>query len=412
MRPTRVLVLGCGSVAQCTLPLLIRDLSIDPHRIVIVDKVDNRARVADSIALGVVFEQDQVTPTNLDEFLSGRVGAGDLLARPGVEHRQPDHLAVVPRSRRALSQHQRRGVGSVRRLGLDPSARPNAVRPPHGRAQDDRRLGRQRRPHRRARARRQPRAGQPFHQAGTHRDRRPHVATGLAADVSAMELALADEHYNVLAMLTGTKVIHVAERDTQITNIAKGVDEFVNTWSVDGFYEEGIAPAEIGLGHPREAPTTERLRAPRLRPVQSDLHRPTGHGDLGAIVGADRRDPRHGRAPRRGADHQRPSHGVGRRRQPALPTHRPLRVLPVRRGNQQRARAAHAQLADAVPAADPQRRDRQWQRRARRAADGSSVSLVVDGVTALHRRGARSSSVTRTRPHCRSPARSSPRSPG
>ena len=30
--PARVLVLGCGSVAQCTVPLLIRDLPIDACR--------------------------------------------------------------------------------------------------------------------------------------------------------------------------------------------------------------------------------------------------------------------------------------------------------------------------------------------------------------------------------------------
>ena len=52
MRPERVLVLGCGSVAQCTLPLLIRDLEIEPARITIVDMLDNRARIADSIARG------------------------------------------------------------------------------------------------------------------------------------------------------------------------------------------------------------------------------------------------------------------------------------------------------------------------------------------------------------------------
>ena len=76
MRPERVLVLGCGSVAQCTLPLLIRDLEIEPARITIVDMVDNRARVADSIARGVTYQQDQVTPENLDDFLSARVGPG------------------------------------------------------------------------------------------------------------------------------------------------------------------------------------------------------------------------------------------------------------------------------------------------------------------------------------------------
>ena len=44
------------------------------------------------------------------------------------------------------------------------------------------------------------------------------------------------------------KVIHIAERDTQVTNKPKQWGEFVNTWSVEGFYEEGIAPAELGWG--------------------------------------------------------------------------------------------------------------------------------------------------------------------
>ena len=79
MHPERVLVLGCGSVAQCTVPLLIRDLEIDPRCITIVDMLDNRARVADSIASGVTYQQEQVTPGNIDGFLAARVGHGDLL---------------------------------------------------------------------------------------------------------------------------------------------------------------------------------------------------------------------------------------------------------------------------------------------------------------------------------------------
>ena len=77
--PQRVLVLGCGSVSQCVVPLLVRDLLIEPSRITIVDMVDNRPRVADSLSKGVVYEQDQVTPENIDAFLSARVGSGDLL---------------------------------------------------------------------------------------------------------------------------------------------------------------------------------------------------------------------------------------------------------------------------------------------------------------------------------------------
>ena len=78
-RPTRVLVLGCGSVAQCVVPLLIRDLKLEPSSITIVDFVDNRHRVADSLAKGVKYEIGQVTRENLDSFLSTRVSEGEIL---------------------------------------------------------------------------------------------------------------------------------------------------------------------------------------------------------------------------------------------------------------------------------------------------------------------------------------------
>ena len=53
----------------------------------------------------------------------------------------------------------------------------------------------------------------------------------------------------------GVKVIHIAERDTQVSPKAKEVNEFVNTWSVDGFVSEGCQPAELGWGtHERNFP--------------------------------------------------------------------------------------------------------------------------------------------------------------
>jgi homospermidine synthase len=58
-----------------------------------------------------------------------------------------------------------------------------------------------------------------------------------------------------LSQATGTKVIHISERDTQVSSLPKAVDEFVNTWSIEGFYEEGTAPAELGWGtHERRFP--------------------------------------------------------------------------------------------------------------------------------------------------------------
>jgi homospermidine synthase len=52
----------------------------------------------------------------------------------------------------------------------------------------------------------------------------------------------------LLARDLGVKVIHIAERDTQVSDQPKEPGEFVNTWSVDGFIGEGSQPAELGWG--------------------------------------------------------------------------------------------------------------------------------------------------------------------
>ena len=56
------------------------------------------------------------------------------------------------------------------------------------------------------------------------------------------------EEWAKLAQTLGVKVMHVAERDTQVSRVPKRPNEFVNTWSVDGFVSEGAQPAELGWG--------------------------------------------------------------------------------------------------------------------------------------------------------------------
>jgi homospermidine synthase len=51
------------------------------------------------------------------------------------------------------------------------------------------------------------------------------------------------------------RAIHVAERDSQATDRRKRQNEFVNTWSVDGFVGESLQPSELGWGsHERHWP--------------------------------------------------------------------------------------------------------------------------------------------------------------
>jgi homospermidine synthase len=62
-----------------------------------------------------------------------------------------------------------------------------------------------------------------------------------------------------LAERLGVKAIHIAERDTQIPAVAKAPGEFVNTWSINGFVNEGSQPAELGWGtHERHFPKVGR----------------------------------------------------------------------------------------------------------------------------------------------------------
>ena len=56
------------------------------------------------------------------------------------------------------------------------------------------------------------------------------------------------EGWGRLAQQLGIRVIHIAERDTQIPTQRKRRGEFVNTWSIDGFLSEGMQPAELGWG--------------------------------------------------------------------------------------------------------------------------------------------------------------------
>jgi homospermidine synthase len=248
-RPGRVLFLGCGSVTQAALPLLIRDVKVDPKTITVIDFVDNRQRVADSIAAGVTYKNLQITPENMAHVLGEHVSAGDMLfdlawnidaptiigwchdhgvryLNTSVELWDPyEDLASTPPLDRTLYVRHQSLAAMVR--GWGGNSGPTAV-VEHG--------------------------ANPGLVSHFVKQALVEIATRLLSDGRAgalktkIELALAESQFNNLAMLTGTKVIHIAERDTQTSLVPKAPNEFVNTWSVEGFYEEGIAPAELGWG--------------------------------------------------------------------------------------------------------------------------------------------------------------------
>jgi len=255
--PGRILVLGCGSVAQCTVPLLTRELGVEPARVTILDMVDNRSRVADQLACGVRYELTTITPENLHAELSRRVGPGDIVLdlawnidtativdwcrRHGVRYlntsvelwdpyagaaaRNPLARTLYARHMQLRRMVEHWGDNAGPTAVVEHGANPGLVS--HFAKRALREIG----------------------------ERLLHDGLAVGHRRAGLEDALSEGDAARLAMLSGTKVIHISERDTQISDAPKEVGEFVNTWSVEGFYEEGVAPAELGWGtHERRLP--------------------------------------------------------------------------------------------------------------------------------------------------------------
>ena len=263
----RLLMLGCGSVGQCTLPLVRRHVDMPAHRITVLDFEDVRPRIEDSLRAGVVFRQARLTAENYSALLGELVGPGDIivdlswnvetldmLAWCGerdvryvntsleewdpygdIENKSPYERSLYSRQMRIRLLKSRllsRGASPPTAI-IDHGANPGLVSHFTKRALVD--------------------------IATMMLERSFPSATG--DDRAAFERLIADAEgqgegaFARLSQATGTKVIHISERDTQVSSRPKEVDEFVNTWSIEGFYEEGTAPAELGWGtHERRLP--------------------------------------------------------------------------------------------------------------------------------------------------------------
>ena len=252
----RILFVGFGGVARCTLPILLRHIDVDPKLITIMDFDPDRSVLKPWIDQGVTFVQDRVARDNMGTLLGKHLSAGDLLIdlawnidcneivqwchdrgvlyiNTSVELWDPyEGAANKPPTERTLYwRHMklRRMIAAWREPGptavIEHGANPGLIS--HFTKQalldiSERAL-----------------ADKKF--AGAQAEKIAHHAKAL--------------EFNHLAHELGVKVIHCSERDTQITNRPKEVNEFLNTWSVEGFREEGTTTAEMGWGtHEKELP--------------------------------------------------------------------------------------------------------------------------------------------------------------
>jgi homospermidine synthase len=253
----RILFLGFGAVARCTLPILMDHMKVDPRRITIMDFDPNEAALRPWLERGMTFAKNRVAPGNVGPLLGHHLSTGDLLIDLAWNI---DCCEIV----QWCHEHGVLYINTSVEL-WDPYASTGdahpTVRTLYWRHMNLRRLT--------------SRWTEPGPTAVLEHGANPGLISHFTKQglLDIAKAVLADKHFigaqaeriaqyakdlefNELAQQLDVKVIHCSERDTQITNQPKEVEEFVNTWSVEGFREEGTTTAELGWGtHEKELPT-------------------------------------------------------------------------------------------------------------------------------------------------------------
>lgn len=253
----KVLWIGYGSVGQCTLPLFLQLLNVKPQQVTLVDFEPKHADLAEWTAKGLTFVQERITREDMGKQLAKYLGEGDLLidlawnidccellqwchdhgvlyintsvevwdpyegaetAHPTTKTLYHRHMAI----RRMVAGWSQPGPSAVIEHGANPGLISHWTK------------------------------------RGLLDIAAKVVGDGLVKGAEAEEIkALAESRtFNKLAQKLGVKVIHCSERDTQIGDKPKEMGEFVNTWSIEGFREEGTTTAEMGWGtHEKTLPT-------------------------------------------------------------------------------------------------------------------------------------------------------------
>jgi len=233
--PGRIIFIGFGSIGQGTLPLVLRHIGIPKERITIITGDDRGRKEAESY--GVKFVVLPLTRDNFRRELDQYIGRGDFVLNVSVD---VSSIALVKFCWSKGAMYLDTCIEPWPAATPTPPFRTPSAPTTRCAKRRWRCAPRCAHAHRGAHAWRQSRHGVASRQAGaaeySHRHRRrcrrTHVARGLGS----------------AGAQTRHQGDHIAERDTQLTSRPKEFNEFVNTWSVDGFVSEVSKPAELGWG--------------------------------------------------------------------------------------------------------------------------------------------------------------------
>lgn len=252
-----ILIIGNGAVSKCLQTLLHKNFEFDFSKITIIDRQYFQTKDVPLAHYGAHFKQNELTQDNYRTVLNHYLKSGDLLIDLGfsiesmdlIEWCQGHNVLFLNSSVEwwPLEEHQFMQQGHsvyekyntlFSRAPAWKGNKPTAI-VDHGA---------------------NPGLVNHWVKQGLHDIALQYIKKN-PTDITAQRLqkALQDNNFPRLAMLTGTKVIQVCERDGQQLFNKKQPNEFINTWSVYAFHEEAIAPSEIAWGsHEQKIPSFAR----------------------------------------------------------------------------------------------------------------------------------------------------------
>lgn len=234
---SKIVIVGFGSIGQGVLPLILRHIKIDKKNISIVTADDRGREIAKKE--GIAFYINPLTLKNYKKILNPLLGDGGFLINLSVDVSSIDLIRFChERGTLYLDTSIEPWAGGYCDPSLTMSERSN-----YGLRESVLKLKRE------------------FNggtTAITTHGANPGLIShflkqallNIAKDTGAVvNKPKNKEEWAKLAQKLGVKTIHVAEYDTQVSDKPKKIGRFENTWSVDGFYGEGVCqPAELGWG--------------------------------------------------------------------------------------------------------------------------------------------------------------------
>jgi homospermidine synthase len=217
----RMLIVGFGSVGQGSLPLILRHIDIEPEQVTIVTANGFGREVAGSLGVKFIVEpiRKETYVSQYDKYLS----EGDFLVNASYDVNSLDTIEYC----------QKRGI-----LYIDACIEPWPGGHQNTAVPADRRTNYAYREAALGLRKKYPEGPACVLMHGAN--------PGLVSHLTKQ--ALLNVARDVGLKKLDVKVIHIAERDSQLSPRRKARDEFVNTWSSEAFAGESLQPAELGWG--------------------------------------------------------------------------------------------------------------------------------------------------------------------